>query len=94
MNFVNDCRIMDYYDGLLLWIIMSYYGLINRLRTVLYIYLTVFVGLRTGLRTVLYIYLTVFVGLSIDRSTSVFHAFTCLCYFSPILGKKIYTFNL
>jgi dipeptide/tripeptide permease len=40
-----------------------------------------------GLRTVLYIYLTEFVRMDNDTSTAIYHAFTCLCYFSPILGK-------
>lgn len=41
-----------------------------------------------GLRTVLYIYFSEFLGLSSTQSTVNYHAFSMLCFFSPIIGKK------
>lgn len=40
-----------------------------------------------GLRTVLYIFFSGFIKLSESTSTALYHAYTMLCYFSPILGK-------
>ena len=39
-----------------------------------------------GIRTVLYIFLSGFLGLDKDTATVIYHAFTVICYFSPILG--------
>jgi solute carrier family 15 oligopeptide transporter 1 len=39
-----------------------------------------------GLRTVLFLYLTQFIGLPEDSATAIYHAFTMLCYFSPLMG--------
>ena len=39
-----------------------------------------------GLRTVLYIFFTEFLHLSPDTGTALYHTFTMICYFSPILG--------
>lgn len=39
-----------------------------------------------GLRTILFIYLTTFIKLGKDTSTAIYHAFTMLCYFTPLLG--------
>ena len=39
-----------------------------------------------GLRTVLFLYLTKFVMMEQDTATAVYHAFTMLCYFSPLMG--------
>ena len=39
-----------------------------------------------GLRTVLFLYLTQFVLLSENTATSIYHAFTMVAYFSPLLG--------
>jgi dipeptide/tripeptide permease len=42
-----------------------------------------------GIRTVLYIYLTEFIGINKDTATAIYHAFTMLCYFSPLMGAII-----
>lgn len=42
-----------------------------------------------GLRTVLFLFFFKFVGLSEDTSTVIYHAFTVLCYFTPILGAVL-----
>ncbi len=39
-----------------------------------------------GIRTVLYIYLTSFVKQSKDTATVIYHAFTVICYFTPLFG--------
>jgi len=39
-----------------------------------------------GIRTVLYIFLSGFLALDKDTATAIYHAFTVICYFSPILG--------
>lgn len=39
-----------------------------------------------GLRTVLYLFFSDFIGLNKDTSTVIYHAFTVLCYFTPVLG--------
>ena len=39
-----------------------------------------------GLRTVLYLYLNEFLGIEANSATAIYHAFTMLCYFSPIAG--------
>ena len=39
-----------------------------------------------GLKTVLYLYLTKFIGQDDNTATSIYHAFTMLCYFSPLMG--------
>ena len=42
-----------------------------------------------GLRTVLIIYLTQFVKINANTATAYYHAFTMVCYFTPILGAII-----
>ena len=42
-----------------------------------------------GLRTVLIIYLTKFISVPDNTATAYYHAFTMICYFSPILGAII-----
>jgi len=39
-----------------------------------------------GIRTVLYIYLTSFIKQSKDTATVIYHAFTVICYFTPLFG--------
>jgi dipeptide/tripeptide permease len=39
-----------------------------------------------GLRTVLYLFFVNFLELQKDTATAIYHAFTTLCYFTPILG--------
>ncbi len=39
-----------------------------------------------GIRTVLYIYLTSFLKQSKDTATVIYHAFTVICYFTPLFG--------
>lgn len=39
-----------------------------------------------GLRTILIIYLTQFIKMNDNSATALFHGFTMLCYFTPILG--------
>ena len=39
-----------------------------------------------GLRTVLFLYLTQFIKVDENSATSIYHAFTMLCYFSPLFG--------
>jgi hypothetical protein len=39
-----------------------------------------------GIRTVLYIYLNEFLGINPNTATAIYHAFTMLCYFSPLMG--------
>lgn len=40
-----------------------------------------------GLRTVLYIYFTEFISLSSNTATACYHAYSMICYFTPILGN-------
>lgn len=42
-----------------------------------------------GLRTVLFIYLTGFIGMESSSATMIYHLFTVLCYFSPLIGAII-----
>ena len=42
-----------------------------------------------GFRTVLYIFFTGFLKIEKDTATAIYHAFTMLCYFTPILGAVI-----
>lgn len=42
-----------------------------------------------GLRTILFIYLTGFIKMEKDTATAIYHSFTVLCYFSPLLGAII-----
>lgn len=42
-----------------------------------------------GIRTVLFIYLTSFIGLPQHSATAIYHAFTVLCYFTPVIGAVI-----
>lgn len=42
-----------------------------------------------GLRTILFIYLTGFIRLESNTATAIYHSFTVLCYFSPLLGAII-----
>jgi hypothetical protein len=42
-----------------------------------------------GLRTVLYLFLTEFLSIDKDTATAIYHAFTVVCYFSPIMGAII-----
>jgi dipeptide/tripeptide permease len=42
-----------------------------------------------GIRTVLYIFLTNFLHIQKDSATAVYHAFTVVCYFSPVAGAII-----
>lgn len=39
-----------------------------------------------GFRTVLYIFFTSFLKIEENTATALYHAFTMLCYFTPILG--------
>ena len=39
-----------------------------------------------GLRTILYLFLSNFIGLDSTTSTMIYHLFTVICYFTPILG--------
>jgi dipeptide/tripeptide permease len=39
-----------------------------------------------GLRTVLYIFLSKFLALDANTSLLIYHLFTVICYFTPILG--------
>lgn len=39
-----------------------------------------------GFRTILYIFFTSFLKLEKDTATALYHAFICLCYFTPIFG--------
>ncbi len=39
-----------------------------------------------GFRTVLYIFFTNFLKIEENTATALYHAFTMLCYFTPILG--------
>lgn len=42
-----------------------------------------------GLRTILFIYLTGFIRMESNTATAIYHSFTVLCYFSPLLGAII-----
>lgn len=42
-----------------------------------------------GLRTILIIYFTQFIHISDNNATALFHAFTMICYFTPIFGAII-----
>lgn len=42
-----------------------------------------------GFRTVLYIFFTSFLKIEKNTATAIYHAFTMLCYFTPILGAVI-----
>lgn len=42
-----------------------------------------------GLRTVLFIYLTGFIHIESGTATAIYHSFTVLCYFSPLLGAIV-----
>lgn len=39
-----------------------------------------------GIRTVLFLYLTNFIKIEQHSATAIYHAFTVVCYFTPILG--------
>ena len=39
-----------------------------------------------GIRTVLFIYLKDFVGVGADTATVIYHVFTVVCYFTPLVG--------
>ena len=39
-----------------------------------------------GIRTVLFIFLTNFIKLEQDSAIAIYHAFTVVCYFTPVLG--------
>jgi hypothetical protein len=47
-----------------------------------------------GIRTVLYIYLTSFIKQSKDTATVIYHAFTVICYFTPLFGAILAGINL
>jgi hypothetical protein len=42
-----------------------------------------------GIRTVLYVFLTEFLLIDKDTATAIYHAFTLVCYLTPILGAII-----
>lgn len=42
-----------------------------------------------GLRTILFIYLTGFIKMESSTATAIYHSFTVLCYFSPLIGAII-----
>ena len=42
-----------------------------------------------GLRTVLIIYLTKFIKINDNTATAYYHAFTMICYFTPVVGAII-----
>lgn len=42
-----------------------------------------------GLRTILFIYLTNFIKLDQNSAIALYHAFTVLCYFTPVIGAII-----
>lgn len=39
-----------------------------------------------GIRTVLFLYLTNFIKIEQHSATAIYHAFTVICYFTPVLG--------
>lgn len=42
-----------------------------------------------GIRTVLFIYLTTFINIGPDTATAIYHSFTVVCYFTPLMGAII-----